>query len=52
MTLIGYYLGRLIPGIEGKIEYVIAIIIFLSVLPIIIKYFQHRAKNGTKPAEG
>jgi membrane-associated protein len=52
MTLVGYYLGRLIPGIEGKIEYVIAIIIFLSVLPIIIKYFQHRAKNGTKPAEG
>jgi membrane-associated protein len=52
MTLIGYYLGRLIPGIEHKIEYVIAIIIFLSVLPIIVKYIQHRTKNGTTPAEG
>jgi membrane-associated protein len=51
MTLIGYYLGRLVPGIEHKIEYVIAIIVFLSVLPIIVKYFQHRTKDGATPAE-
>jgi membrane-associated protein len=52
MTLTGYYLGRMIPGIQNKIEYVIAIIVFLSVLPIIIKYIQHRTKNGTTTAEG
>ena len=52
MTCIGFYLGRLIPGIEHKIEYVIAIIIFLSVLPIIIKYIQHRTKKGPAAAEG
>jgi membrane-associated protein len=50
MTLIGFYLGRLVPGIEKKIEYVIAIIIFLSLLPMIIKYLQHRAR--TKPVRG
>jgi membrane-associated protein len=42
MTLIGYFLGRTIPGIENKIEWVIIIIIFLSVLPIIYKYVQHK----------
>jgi membrane-associated protein len=45
MVLIGYYLGQLIPGIESKIEYVIAIVIFLSVLPMLIKYAQHRLNN-------
>jgi len=48
MTLTGYYLGRFIPGIEDKIEYVIAVVIFLSILPLIIKYLQHKLK--TKPA--
>jgi membrane-associated protein len=45
MVLIGYYLGRLIPGIESKIEYVIAGIIAISLLPIVIKYLQHRLNN-------
>lgn len=45
MTLIGYFLGRMIPGIESKIEYVIIGIIFISLLPIIIKYVQHKLKK-------
>jgi len=42
MTLTGYFLGRVIPGIEHNIEYVIAVVIFISILPLIIKYLQHR----------
>jgi len=45
MTLLGYFLGQSIPGIEDKIEFVIAIVIFLSILPGIIKYVQHRIKK-------
>lgn len=45
MTLLGYFLGRMIPGIAGKIEYVIAIIVFLSVLPIIIKFLRMKYKK-------
>ncbi|MGB6032532.1 MAG: VTT domain-containing protein [Bacteroidota bacterium] len=55
MTLVGYYLGRSIPGIEKNIEYVIGIVIFLSILPIIIKYWQHRSKKRADariPANG
>ncbi len=47
MVLIGYYLGRLIPGIERYIEYVIATVVFVSILPIIVKYLQHRLAKRT-----
>ena len=45
MTLTGYYLGRMIPGIEHKIEYVIAIVIFVSLTPMLYKYAQHKLKK-------
>jgi membrane-associated protein len=45
MILLGYLLGESVPGIENKIEYVIAIILFLSVLPMIVKYLQHRYRK-------
>jgi membrane-associated protein len=45
MILLGYFLGQSIPGIESKIEYVIAIIIFLSILPMLVKYLQHKFKK-------
>jgi membrane-associated protein len=50
MTLIGYFLGRLVPGIAEKIEYVIAVIVFLSVLPLIIKFLKVKyGKKATQP---
>jgi len=45
MTLIGYFLGRTIPGIEKHIEYVIATVVFVSILPMVIKYLQHKLKQ-------
>jgi membrane-associated protein len=51
MTLLGYFLGQSIPGIEDKIEYVIAVVIFLSILPGIVKYIQHRIKKRRAAAE-
>jgi membrane-associated protein len=51
MTLTGYFLGRVIPGIEHNIEYVIAIVVFISILPLIYKYLQHRfGKKKPVPA--
>ncbi len=45
MTLIGFYLGRMIPGIEHHIEYIIAIVILASIFPLIIKYAQHKMRK-------
>jgi membrane-associated protein len=42
MTLIGYFLGRTIPNIDKHIEKVIIIVVFLSLLPAIIKYIRSR----------
>ena len=42
MTLIGFFLGRSIPNIDKHIEKVIVIIVFLSLLPAIIKYIKHK----------
>ncbi len=42
MTLIGYYLVKLFPGIEVHIEKVIIIVVFLSLLPAIIKFLKHK----------
>ena len=40
MLLIGYFLGATIPNIESNIQYVIIAVVFLSILPGIIKFFQ------------
>lgn len=45
LTLVGFYLGRLIPGIENHIEKVIIIVVFLSLLPAIIKFLRHRLQK-------
>jgi membrane-associated protein len=48
MLGIGYFLGRSIPDIESKIHYVIAIVIFISILPGVIEVLRHytRAKKS------
>ncbi len=42
MLLIGYFLGSTIPNIDKNIQYVIIVVIFLSLLPGIIKYLHVR----------
>ena len=37
-TLAGFFLGRAVPNIQERIHIVIAIVIFLSLLPGIIKF--------------
>ena len=40
MTLTGYFLGRVIPDIETRIHLVVAVVIFLSLLPAIIGWLK------------
>jgi len=44
MLGIGYFLGRSIPDIDEKLHLVIAVVIFLSILPGMIEYMRHRAR--------
>ncbi len=43
-TLAGYFLGMMIPNIQERIHVVIVIVIFLSLLPIIIKVAREKWK--------
>jgi len=48
MILGSYYLGHLIPNLAQRIHYVIAVVIFLSILPVIISVLRARRQIGTQ----
>ena len=50
MILGGYFLGRQIPNISENIHYVIAAVIFLSLLPPIIGLLRARFSGSPKPS--
>jgi membrane-associated protein len=45
MTLTGYYLGRIVPNIESRIHIVIAIVIFISLLPAITMWAKAKLRG-------
>jgi membrane-associated protein len=47
MTMLGYWGGKMFPGIEHYVEYIIAAIVILSVSPIVIRYLRHRNRRTT-----
>ena len=52
MVMIGFTLGKKIPNVEKQIHWVIAGVIFLSILPGIIQALRVHAGKGSSPAEG
>jgi membrane-associated protein len=49
MTLTGYYLGRAVPDLEKNIHIVVAVVIFLSLLPAIIAWLRSRGQAAPAP---
>lgn len=50
MTLTGYYLGRAVPDLDQHLHLVVAVVIFLSLLPGIIAYLRERLKKPKSPS--
>ncbi len=50
MLLIGYLLGRTVPGIAQHIDKIIVLVIFLSILPAIIAWWRERGKKRATPS--
>ena len=50
MLLTGYFLGRLVPGIDRHIEKIIILVVFLSILPGIISWLRER--RAAKASQG
>jgi membrane-associated protein len=49
LVLAGYSLGRVIPNINHYINYVIAVVVFLSILPALIGALRSRPRRISKP---
>src|SRR5262249_55018157 len=49
MTLAGYYRGLLVPNLEKNIHIVVAVVIFLSLLPAIIAWLRSRGQAVSAP---
>ena len=49
MTFAGYFLGRMVPNIQEQIHVVIAVVIFLSLLPGITKLAREKWKTRSSP---
>jgi membrane-associated protein len=45
----GYFLGSVIPNVSQKIHWVIAAVVFLSLLPAIIGLLRARSGKASKP---
>ncbi len=50
MVLVGYFLGSVVPNIQQRIHWVIAVVVFLSLLPGIIAALRARGQKPDKPA--
>jgi membrane-associated protein len=51
MTLGGYFLGRAVPNIEENIHYIVAIVIFLSLLPPAVAWLRAKMKQPRPSAD-
>ena len=49
MTLTGYYLGRAVPDLEKNIHLLVAVVIFLSLLPAMIAWLRSRGQTTPAP---
>ncbi len=50
MTLTGYFLGLAVPDLEKHIHIVVAVVIFLSLLPALIAWLRAKMQARTAPA--
>ena len=47
MTLVGYSLGRTVPNIDEHLHLVVAVVIFISLLPAIIAWMNNKLRKKT-----
>ena len=47
MTLLGFFIGQVVPNIGKHIDKVVIAVVFISILPGIVAWF--RSRNAAKP---
>ncbi|NUR17293.1 MAG: DedA family protein [Dermatophilaceae bacterium] len=46
LTLLGYYLGRALPGLQDRIDVLVVGIVALSLVPVAVEWLRHRRGRG------
>ncbi|MFN2433396.1 MAG: DedA family protein, partial [Gemmatimonadota bacterium] len=49
LTLLGYFLGRVIPDVDRYVHLIIVVVVIASILPGIVKFVQQRRKAAAVP---
>lgn len=49
LTLLGYFLGRVIPDVDRYVHIVIAVVVLASIAPGIVKFLQQRRRSRAIP---
>jgi membrane-associated protein len=44
-TLLGYGVGSVIPNVDKYLHFVIGIVVFLSLIPVMLEWYKHRAQT-------
>lgn len=48
VTLVGYFLGIRLPWIGDYLEYIIILVVLVSVIPIVLEWLRERRKQGSQ----
>jgi membrane-associated protein len=48
MVLLGYFLGASIPNIDKHIHIVIAVVVFVSLIPVVVEAMRQRSRNAAR----
>ena len=51
VTLLGYFLGQVFPGLTKNIEYAILLVVLVSLLPMVYEFVKHRREAKALAAE-
>ncbi len=48
LSLLGYFLGNIIPNVDKYIIPIVLLIIFISILPVVFEFYKSRKTNSSK----
>lgn len=48
MILSGYFLGRLFPGLQNNLEYIVITIIIISMIPVVLTYLKEHRRSKSE----
>lgn len=52
MTLLGYFLGKTVPGVANYLDVIVIVLIIITIIPVIRTYFKEKKRHLAAQTEG